>query len=51
MQTRKSAVASAKEMAGNITTPAKAGIDKTKVVVYEKVERMRSHYPTEKAAA
>ncbi|CAL9191249.1 unnamed protein product [Musa hybrid cultivar] len=51
MQAGKNAMASVKEMAGNVAASAKAGMDKTTATVQEKVEKMTAHTPTEKAMA
>ncbi|XP_043691645.1 11 kDa late embryogenesis abundant protein-like [Telopea speciosissima] len=42
---------SAKEAASNIAASAKAGMDKTKATVEEKVEKMATHNPIEKDMA
>ncbi|CAM8887541.1 unnamed protein product [Rhodiola kirilowii] len=42
---------SAKEAASNVAASAKAGMDKTKAVVQEKVDKMTAHDPTEKDMA
>ncbi|CAL9073699.1 unnamed protein product, partial [Musa textilis] len=51
MEAGKSAMASVKETAGNVAASAKAGMDKTKATVQEKVEKMTAHTPMEKALA
>ncbi|KAK4378051.1 hypothetical protein RND71_004347 [Anisodus tanguticus] len=40
-----------KEKASNVAASAKSGMDKTKAVVQEKVERMTAHDPTQKEMA
>ncbi|XP_042481660.1 11 kDa late embryogenesis abundant protein [Macadamia integrifolia] len=42
---------SAKETASNVAASAKAGMDKTKATVQEKVEKMTTHNPVEKDMA
>ncbi|KAJ0088467.1 hypothetical protein Patl1_32993 [Pistacia atlantica] len=42
---------SVKETAANIAASAKAGVEKTKATVQEKVEKMQAHSPMEKAMA
>ncbi|MCD7456509.1 hypothetical protein HAX54_031947 [Datura stramonium] len=42
---------SMKEKASNIAASAKSGMEKTKAVVQEKVERMKTHDPTQKEIA
>ncbi|XP_031278201.1 18 kDa seed maturation protein-like [Pistacia vera] len=42
---------SMKETAANIAASAKAGVEKTKATVQEKVEKMQAHSPMEKAMA
>ncbi|XP_073003360.1 18 kDa seed maturation protein [Typha latifolia] len=51
MQGGKSAVASAKETVANIGASAKAGMEKTKATVQEKVEKVTAHHPLEKEVA
>ncbi|XP_009606043.1 late embryogenesis abundant protein 46-like [Nicotiana tomentosiformis] len=42
---------SVKEKASNVAASAKSGVEKTKAVVQEKVERMTAHDPTQKEMA
>ncbi|GFY99814.1 late embryogenesis abundant 4-5 [Actinidia rufa] len=51
MQAAKNAAASAKETAANVAASAKAGMDKTKATMQEKVERMTAHDPMQKEMA
>ncbi|XP_059646392.1 11 kDa late embryogenesis abundant protein-like [Cornus florida] len=51
MQAAKNAAASVKETAANVAASAKAGMDKTKATMQEKVEKMSAHDPVEKDMA
>ncbi|KAK9122666.1 hypothetical protein Sjap_012268 [Stephania japonica] len=51
MQTGKSAAETIKETGSNVMASAKAGMDKTKATVQEKVERMTTSDPLEKELA
>ncbi|XP_010036485.2 18 kDa seed maturation protein [Eucalyptus grandis] len=51
MQPMKNAAASAKEAAANVGASAKAGMEKTKAVAQEKMEKMTAHDPVEKQMA
>ncbi|KAL7225023.1 hypothetical protein ACSBR1_020326 [Camellia fascicularis] len=51
MQAAKNAAASAKETAANVAASAKAGLDKTKATMQEKVERVSAHDPVQKDMA
>ncbi|CAL5321468.1 unnamed protein product [Camellia sinensis] len=51
MQAAKNAAASAKETVANVATSAKAGLDKTKATMQEKVERVSAHDPMQKDMA
>ncbi|ERN11583.1 hypothetical protein AMTRI_Chr03g44330 [Amborella trichopoda] len=51
MQAGKNAVSSMKETAGNVAASAKAGMDKTKATMQEKVEKMSAHDPMQKQMA
>ncbi|KAI7990436.1 18 kDa seed maturation protein [Camellia lanceoleosa] len=51
MQAAKNAAASAKETVANVAASAKAGLDKTKATMQEKVERVSAHDPVQKDMA
>ncbi|KAI3917777.1 hypothetical protein MKW92_019044 [Papaver armeniacum] len=51
MQTGRNTAASAKEAASNVAASAKSGLDKTKVTMQEKGEKMTAHDPIEKDMA